>query len=326
MKKLTVLFFFLCVLGRAQTPDKGKDIIQKSIAALGGDRFLHMQNRVASGRIYAFFRDQVSGLDVATVYTEYLPQRPAKGLAIREREVLGKKQDYSYLFLETQGWDITFRGARPIPDEDWQRYVRTTEHDILYMLRYRINEPGMLFDYVGGDVYLTTPVDIVDLTDAQNQTVRVYFDQNTHLPVHESFTWLDPDTHQRNEEVTEFDKYRDTGGGIMWPYSIERERNGYKTSQIFARQVQSNQALPAKIFELPPGAKLLRKVGEQNSDREGGEFIRFLPQLRTGLRCWEPLHVGPAPDKRHVELAGSYNGSRCAGIVVPAAISGWPEG
>lgn len=48
VKKLTVLFFFLCVLGRAQTPDKGKDIIQKSIAALGGDRFLHMQNRVAS--------------------------------------------------------------------------------------------------------------------------------------------------------------------------------------------------------------------------------------------------------------------------------------
>jgi hypothetical protein len=254
------LFLGLSTVLSAQTPDKAKDLIQKSIAALGGDRFLHMQNRISSGRIYAFFHDQVSGLDIATIYTEYLPQRPAKGLAIREREMLGKKQDYSYLFLENQGWDITFHGARPIPDEDWQRYVRTTENDILYMLRYRMNEPGMLFDFVGREVYLTTPVNIVDITDAQNQTVRVYFDQNTHLPVHESFTWLDPDTRQRNEQVTEFDKYRDIGDGIMWPYSVERQRNGYKVSQIFAKQVQANQSLPPKIFELPPGAKLLRKV------------------------------------------------------------------
>jgi hypothetical protein len=242
------------------SPNKGKEIVDRAVAALGGDRFLNMRTRSASGRVYNFFHDQLSGLDVAKIYTEYLSQTPAKGLALREREVLGKKQDYSFLFFEDQGWDITFRGARPIADETWARYSRITENDILYMLKVRHNEAGMQYDYVGTDVILSSHVEIVDITDAKDRTVRVYFDHNTVLPVRETYTWLDPDTKYRNDEVTEFDKYRDAGDGIMWPFSIERERNGYKTYQLFAASVAVNQPLPPKTFELPPGAKVLRKV------------------------------------------------------------------
>jgi hypothetical protein len=46
----------------------------------------------------------------------------------------------------------------------------------------------------------------------------------------------------------------------MWPYSIERERNGYKSYQRFATKVEVDQGLPPKIFELPPGAKVLKKI------------------------------------------------------------------
>jgi hypothetical protein len=240
--------------------NKGGEIVDKAIAALGGDRFLQMHNRVARGRIYAFFHDQLSGLDVTTIYTEYLPAKPAKGIALREREVLGKKQDYSFLFLPDQAFDVTYRGARPVPDESWQRYVRATENDILYILKVRHAEPGILYDYVGSDVYLSTHVEVVDITDAQSRTVRAFFDHNTMLPIHESFSWLDPDTKYHNDEVTDYDKYRDIGDGIMWPFSIERERNGYKSYQMFATKIEANQPLPAKTFELPPGAKLLKKV------------------------------------------------------------------
>ncbi len=251
----------LCLTAaEAQTArDKGKQIVDQAIAALGGEHFLHMQNRIASGRIYSFFHNELSGLDVARIYTQYLNQAPANGVAVREREVLGKKQDYSYLFLENQGWDVTYRGARPIPDENWERYVRTTRNDILYFLRQRRSEPGLQFDYVGSDVYLSTHVEIVDITDARDETIRVYFDHNTMFPVRESYTWMDPQTNQRNDAVTEFDKYRDAGG-VMWPFSIERERNGYKIYQMFASKVEVDQPLPPKIFELPPGAKVLKKV------------------------------------------------------------------
>jgi hypothetical protein len=249
------------LIDSAQTStDKGKQIIDRAVAALGGDRFVNMKNRVASGRVYLFFRDELRGLDIAKIYTEYLPEKPAKGLAVREREALGKKQDYSYLFLEDQAWDITYRGARPVDDETWDRYARTTENDILYILKVRRNEPGMTFDYIGTDVYLSTHVEIVDITDVQNRTIRVYFDHNTMLPVRETYNWLDPDTKERNDAETVFDKYRDVGG-VMWPYSIERSRNGYKTYQMFASNVQIDQPLPPNIFELPPGAKVLKRVG-----------------------------------------------------------------
>lgn len=239
---------------------KGREVIDKAVAALGGDRFLTMKNRVARGRVYSFFHDQLSGLDLATIYTEYLPAKPAQGLAVREREVLGKKQDYSYLFLSDQGWDVTYRGARPLPDETWQRYVRTTENDILYILKVRRDEPGMIYDFVDSEVYLSTHVEVVDITDAQSRTVRAYFDHNTMLPVHQIYSWLDPDTKYHNEEVTDYDKYRDAGDGIMWPYTIERERNGYKTYQMFATKVDVNQPVPPKTFDLPPGVRVLKKV------------------------------------------------------------------
>jgi len=245
----------------AQTnANKGKQLCDQSIAALGGERFLHMQNRVESGRVYSFFREQISGLDIAKIYTEYLSDRPAKGLALRQRQVFGKKQDYSVLFLSDQAWDVTFRGARPVSDEKWQRYLRSTENDVLYILRVRYNEPGMQFDYIGTDVYQSTHVEIVDITDAQDRTVRVYFDHNTLLPVHQAFSWIDQETRYHNDEVTEFDKYRDAGGGIMWPYTMQRERNGYKTYQIFSDKVEVNQSLPSKTFELPPGVKVLKRV------------------------------------------------------------------
>ncbi len=239
---------------------KGKEIIDEAVAALGGDQFLHLRTRVASGRVYAFFHDQLSGLDRATIISEYLEPKPGSGLAIQERELLGKKQDYSYLFLTDQGWDITFRGARPIPDENWERYVRTTEHDILYLLRERLNEPGMEFDYVSSEVYVSRHVEIVDITDAQNLTIRVYFDHNSHLPMRQIFNWMDPQTKERNEEISVYDKYRDIGQGVMWPFDIERERNGYKTYQFFADTAEANKPVPPKTFELPPGSKVLKKV------------------------------------------------------------------
>jgi hypothetical protein len=70
---------------------------------------------------------------------------------------------------------------------------------------------------------------------------------------------MDTQTGQRDDAVTQFDKYRDAGG-VMWPFTIERERNGYKVYQMFSSKVEVNQPLPPKIFELPAGAKFLKKV------------------------------------------------------------------
>jgi hypothetical protein len=218
-----------------------------------------MRSRFQTGRIYGFFHDQLSGPEIVHAYFEYSDEPPAKGLAVREREFLGKKQDYSYLFLPSIGWDLTFRGARPVSDETWSRYQRTTYNDILYILRCRLNEPGLTFEYIGTDVYLSQHVEILDVTDAANTTIRVYLDHNTMLPIHATFSWFDDKTREHNDESADYDKYRDADG-VMWPWVIERNRNGYKVSQIFAESVRTNQPLPNAVFDLPPRAKLLKKT------------------------------------------------------------------
>ncbi len=258
----SVLFVVLFTTLRAQNaaPNKGKQIVDQAIQALGGERFLNLHTRHTNARLYSFFHDRMSGYDIANIYTEYRDNKASKGVQLREREVLGKHQDYSYLFNEDQGFDITFRGARPLPDDRWASYVRTATNDILYILRFRYDEPGMEFDYIGNQVFITNHVEVVDITDATGKTVRVFFDYNSKLPVRQSFSWLDPDTREHNDEVTEFDKWRDAGDGIMLPFTIERERNGYKVYQMFANKVEANAQLPANIFELPKGAEILKKV------------------------------------------------------------------
>ena len=179
--------------------------------------------------------------------------------ALRERELLGKKRDYSYLFLPDQGWDVTYRGARPVPDEDWQRYIRTNHNDILYMLRYRLKEPGMLVDYIGSDIYVSRHVEIIELTDSTNQTVRVYLDHNTMLPLHQTFAWMDEKTRQlttKRRTLTSIGM-RDRRNVAFFDRA---SRNGYKAYQQFADKVEINQPLPPEMFDLPPGAKVLKKV------------------------------------------------------------------
>ena len=258
--KALVLFLLSTIYVTAQPVDKGKQIVEDAIAALGGERFLEMQNRVETGRAYSFYNEELSGLDIATIYTEYLTSQPENGVSVRERQVFGKKQDYSVLFLQDQGWDVTFRGARPVPDPNLQRYLNSTRHNVLYILRVRYKEPGLEFDYAGRDVMMNAEVVLVDISDAQGQVVHVVFDRLTKLPIRQTFSYMDPETKLRMDEATEFANYRDVGDGVKLPFSIRRERNGLKLYEIYANKIVINQSLPPKIFDLPPGVKILHKM------------------------------------------------------------------
>jgi hypothetical protein len=258
--KTPISFLLLTACLFAQPVDKGKQIVEDAIGALGGQHFLQMQNRVESGRAYSFYNEEISGLDIATIYTEYLTSQPENGLAVREREVFGKKQDYSVLFLQDQGWDVTFRGARPVPDPSLKRYLNSTRNNILYLLRVRYKEPGMEFDYVGHDVVQNVEVLMVDISDAQGQVIHVVFDRITHLPIRQTFNYVDPETKLRMDETTEYGNFRDVGDGVKLPFAIRRERNGQKVYELYATKIAINQTLPPKMFELPPGVKVLHQM------------------------------------------------------------------
>jgi hypothetical protein len=231
---------------------RAKQVIDDAIAALGGDKFLNMEDRVETGRAYSFYHDRLSGLSVAKIYTRYVtvaPSESGKVLATRERQEFGKKADTASVFREEGAANINWRVAMPIPKDQFDRYRDSMLRNIFYILRVRLEEPGLTFESRGTAVEDYMPVDSVEIIDSENRSVTVFFHQTTKLPVKQVFNWRDPQTRELNEEVTRFGRYRDNNG-IQWPQQVTRERNGDKIYQMFAESVEFNTDLTDELFSL----------------------------------------------------------------------------
>jgi hypothetical protein len=264
MMRLAVLMAAGCALLTAQTEtaqQRGKRVVEESLQALGGSRFLAMEDRVETGRAYSFYREELKGLAKARIYTRYVtrPEPPVAGFfGVRERQVFGN-DDSVVLFNETGAWDVTFRGARPLAEDRAKLYRDSTLLNIFYILRQRLGEPGLTFLSQGRDIWENQPVDIVEISDSTNRVVTVYFNQTTKVPVRQFFQRRNAVTKEKDDEVTLFSKYRSVGG-VMWPFQILRERNGEKIFEIFSESVTMNTNLKDDLFTLPGNMKVLPKA------------------------------------------------------------------
>jgi hypothetical protein len=237
-------------------------VIDDALAALGGDAFLKMQDRVEQGRAYSFYREQLSGLSRAKIYTRYLvrPEPPVLGfVGVRERQALGKDEDIYIVFNEEGGYEITWRGAKPLPAETRERFTMSLLHNVLYILRMRLGEPGLIFELMRTEVFENQPVNVVDIIDADNNSTTVYFHQSTKLPLRQTWEHRNPKTRARIVEVTIFDRYRDVGGGVQWPWVVRRERDGERIFEMYSDAVSINQGLTDDLFTLSAAVQMLDK-------------------------------------------------------------------
>ena len=250
----------LAATAQEGTPERAKRVVDDAVKALGGEKFLNMRDRVEEGRSYSFHNERLSGMSRARFYTRYLtrpePMRP-NFIGLRERRAFGKKEDVYIVYNETGGFEITYRGAKPLPAETVGQYKESLFHNVLYTLRMRLGEPGLTFDSAGADIQENQPCDVVVIIDSDNRQTRVWFHQSTHLPVRQQWERRDPKTRERIEEITIFDKYRDVGGGVMWPFVVRRERNDQRNYEMYADGVQINQSLGDELFTLPGDVKVL---------------------------------------------------------------------
>lgn len=240
----------------------GRQLLERALTALGGEKFRAMRDRVETGRAYSFYREELSGLARTTISTRYLSEAEAgpNRLRVRERQSFGNNEDRgAVLFTETEGYQITFRGARPLPPDVMERYRETTLCNVFYILRQRLDEPGLLVESRGTELWQGQRVEVLEITDADNRSVTVYLHGSTYLPLRQVFYRRDPKTRRRIEEVTVYSKYRDVGG-VQWPYVIERERDGEKIFQMYSEKVEINRGLSDDLFRLPPGVKILKPL------------------------------------------------------------------
>lgn len=243
----------------AQTKqDMGKQLLQQALEALGGDAFLQIRTLHQVGRAYAFYHENLRGLAVMNLYQQFEPMPPsheAGWLPISRREVYTEEGDYYSLYQNGKGWEVTYQGARPLPEDRQFRYRDSARRDIFYMLRYRLNEEGMYFYHKGLEIVDNTPTDAVEVFDAEGLGVTYNFRRSDHFPVQQSYQQRDPQTGIPEDVREIFSRYRATGG-VTLPWNLRVERDGEKVFEFFGRSAEINSKLPRDTFGLG-GIKIL---------------------------------------------------------------------
>ncbi len=260
---LTVGICAACMLqafAQGVSSPKAEAILAETIAALGGEKFQNVQAVEEAGRAYSFRRGRLSGLAVIRQVTRYpdASQAPAGAPAIMERQYLGKKEEISSLILYDRAFEITYRGYTPMEEEATSRIRESRLHNFLYIARQRLPLEKYVVEYIGTKLLRNQQLVGIRLVDPDFRVTELWVHQTTKLPVRQEFTRRDPKTNLPIEEVTEWDKFRDVGGGVLWPQYVMRESRGEKAFEMFTETVTLNPNVDESVFQLPNPEKSVR--------------------------------------------------------------------
>ena len=166
----------------------------------------------------------------------------------KERVELTKERDIAELYVGDKGYEITYKGPHPIEEKTRLDYMRRHRFSLDTVLRTWINDPGVIFLYEGLAIAAQHSSHQVTLINSQDESVTLYFDTDSHLPVKKSFTWRDPVDRQKNLEEEVYENYRQVSS-IMAPYNVTRFFNGDMSNQRFMNSVTINQGLDEAMFD-----------------------------------------------------------------------------
>jgi hypothetical protein len=227
-----------------ENADKARALIEQGIKALGGETYLTIRDLEQQGRTYGFHAGRPTGGGGPFWSFSEFPDK--------ERVELTKERDIAEVFVGNRGYEITYKGPRQLENKDLEDYLRRRRFSLDAVLRTWVNDPSVLLLYDGDAIAAQHPSLKVTLTNAQNESVSLFFDIDTHLPIKKSFEWRDPVDRQKNLEEEVYDNYKPVSG-IMAPYSVTRFFNGDMSNQRFLNSVTINQGLNQAMFDPKSG-------------------------------------------------------------------------
>lgn len=250
------------VLMPDQSAAKAKQILQAGIDALGGQTYLSVHDVTCTGNIGQFDHSgDVTGFGKFIDYS--MP--PDK-----ERQENLPKRNIIEVYNGKKGWVLDRGGVSEAPASDLEAFQQSNLNDIDNILRHRIHEPGMVFRYAGPDIVQLRQVDWVELTDADNRTIRIAFAQANHLPIEETVESRDPKTQLAGQETDLFSDYHQIDG-IQTAFQLERDRNNMKIFQAFFANCDYNTGLADSLFTKESLDERWAKVGKKERKKEAKE-------------------------------------------------------
>jgi hypothetical protein len=243
---------------RAQSPagtaddnqQKARATLDAMVAALGGEKWLTLANTMQHGRTSGYYQGKPTGAIDDFYEFSVLPDKT--------RIELGKKRNVAEIFAGDQGWEVTYRGKRELPNDQLQDFLRRRDHSIAAAVRVWLKDPKTILLDNGQNLVERHLADQVTLINAENDSIMIQTDTETHLPLRCSWQWRDPLYKDKNTDGEEYDDYH-VVDGIATPFSISRYHNGDLSSQRFLYNAAYNIALPPDLFDPDKTAAVLEK-------------------------------------------------------------------
>ncbi|MGH9561367.1 MAG: hypothetical protein ACRD3S_07925, partial [Terracidiphilus sp.] len=219
--------------------DQARAALDAMVKALGGQAWLDIKNQVLQEHLAAFFHGSP---DLGTEEIFDFHQWPD-----HDRIEVTKHRDVSEFFLGRDGWEVTYRGKKPLEKDILDDFLLRRDHSIERAVKVWLRNPKTILVYEGQRMAERHLAEQVTLISPENDSVTILLDIQTHLPLQRIFEWRDPTYHDKNTDTEEYDDYH-TIDGFPTPFTITRLKNGETQRQYYVTHVTYNQNLPADFW------------------------------------------------------------------------------
>ncbi len=229
---------------------KCRKLLAQMVEALGGQKWLTLTDTALQGRTSGFFQGKPTGA-ISDFYSLRTPPTPK--MQGQERLEYTKKRDIVSIFNTDAAWEITFRGKRPLPEDQASDYFRRRDHSIETAILVWLKDPATVLLYEGQQAAERHLTDQVTLISPSNDAITLQLDVETHLPLRRIFRWRDPVYKDKDEEIDEYDDYH-LIDGIQTPFTLTRFHNGDMVSERFLYKAAYNVPIPPDAFNADAAA------------------------------------------------------------------------
>src|ERR1700722_13987257 len=148
---------------------KARQVLDQAIEALGGQAYLNITDAKLEGRGYSFHHGQPNSL--GTVFWRF------RKFPDKDRTEYTKKRDVIQIYNGDKGYEITYKGIRPLDQKDEvDAYLRRRHYSLDIVLRQWLNQPGVALFYEGQTVAAQKQADQVTIMNNKNEAVTLNID------------------------------------------------------------------------------------------------------------------------------------------------------
>jgi hypothetical protein len=229
---------------------KARTTLDAMVSALGGQRWLTLTNSMQQGRTSGFYQGKPTGMTAEFYEVQKFPDQI--------RVELGKKRDVVEIIDGDQVWEVTYKGKKELPKDQVQDLIRRRDHSIQVAMRVWLNDPKTVLIYGGQSLVERHLADKTTLIDANNDSITIQTDAETHLPLQRTWQWRDPLYKDKNTDAEEYDDYH-LVDGLPTAYTVTRFHNGDMSNQRFLTRAAYNIPLPPDTFNPDQAAAKIKK-------------------------------------------------------------------